>query len=118
MAQRAQAARLAGPPDNSPCERDSLSQVSREQVGVHPVRRPCAMAASHKVPGRWHVHAVSSKLPAGAWADEYIFEKYILTCAPSRIRTCAHGSGVGVRACLLPAETLLIRQAGYVPGLP
>src|SRR5260221_10214199 len=62
------------------------------------------------------VHAVSSKLPVGVWADEYIFEKYILTCAPSRIRTCAHGSGVGVRACLRPAETLLVRRFGPCMG--
>jgi hypothetical protein len=33
------------------------------------------------------------------------FEKYAVTCAPSRIRTCAHGSGGQCPAPLLPAET-------------
>src|SRR5216683_4461275 len=91
MAQRAQAARLAGQPERLPfCEWESLSHVSREQACGQPVRRPCAVAASHKVPGRWPVHAISSKLADREEVDEYKFEVYILTCAPS-----SHSAGDG-----------------------
>jgi len=31
--------------------------------------------------------------PTRKEVDVYKFEKYVLTCVPSRIRTCAHGSG-------------------------
>src|SRR5262245_50281089 len=42
---------------------------------------------------------VSFKLAGWMEVGEYKFEKFTLTCAPSRIRTCAHDSGDHGRLC-------------------
>src|SRR5262249_39335000 len=45
------------------------------------------------------VDVILSELADWIEVDEYEFEKYVFTCAPSRIRTCAHGSGDHRRLC-------------------
>src|SRR5258707_8795321 len=132
VAQRAQADRLAGQPDDCPSESGNLSR-----------RSLASRLAGNRFDGGVLWQRVIKRLVDGlftlsglSWrtgeevVDEYKFEKYALTCAPSRIRTCAHGSGdrgrlrrrthsdPGKHAPGLPSGPVFSRNSLAVPAAP
>jgi hypothetical protein len=67
-----------------------ISSARAKNFGRASGARPRAAIASPQVTGPQVGRAKNVK----------VFEFYILSCAPSRIRTCAHGSGDHVRSRL------------------
>jgi hypothetical protein len=76
--------------------RISLAGLSRTARG-YLIERSVSAGPGCKAPGRRLADVILPKLADRQELAEYKFEKHILTCAPSRIRTCAHGSGDRVR---------------------
>ena len=53
-----------------------------------------------------------SGLSSDRQSAEVLFEKHVLSSAPSRIRTCAHGSGGSWLLTFLPAQTVVRKVVG------